>query len=145
MINKIISLFLILFCVGCSSRVKLDKPINLNYSNEQIVVDITLTHRSKNKFISGPESWYSFYGTMDSQLIISKERPDRVYLLFNGKKIEIYLDAAFGDVADFWDRSWWNAKGFRKNKIYIPLSDSKPDWENIKFTQIERGKEWMFR
>ena len=143
MTNKIISIFLILFCISCSSRVKLDKPIELSYSSEQIIVNITLTHRSKNKFTSGPESWYSFYGTLDSQLLTSKKEPDKVFLVLNGKKSGIYLDIEFGDV-DFWDPFGWDEKGFRKDKIYITFPNSQPNWKNIKFIEIERGKEWMY-
>lgn len=145
MTNKIILIFLALFCISCTSRIELDKPIKLSYSSEQIVVNITLTHRSKNKFISGPKSWYSFYGTLDSQLLTSKKEPDKVFLVLNGKKSDIYLDIEFGDVADFWSRSWWDEKGFRKDKIYITFSDSQPNWKNIQFIEIERGKEWMYR
>lgn len=137
-------MILILLCVSCSNRVKLDKPINLGYSDEHVVVDIIITHRSKNKFISGPESWYSFYGVMDSHLLILENKPEKLVLLYNGKKSEIYLDTMVS-IADFWDRSWWDEKGFRKNKVYIPFSDKEVEWGNIKFIEIERGKEFMYR
>jgi len=143
MTNKIILIFLALFCISCTSRIELDKPIKLSYSSEQIIVNITLTHRSKNKFTSGPESWYSFYGTLDSQLLTSKKELDMVFLILNEKKSDINLDIEFGDV-DFWDRHGWDEKGFRKDKIYISFPDNEPDWKNIKFIEIERGKEWMY-
>lgn len=143
MTNKIILIFLALFCFGCKSRIELNKPIKLSYSSEQIIVDIILTHRSKNRFISGPESWYLFYGTLDSQLLTSKKEPDKVFLVFKGKKSDINLDF-IADVADFWGRSWWNEKGFRKDKIYISFSDAEPDWKSIKFIEIQQGKEWMY-
>jgi hypothetical protein len=159
MTNKFLTIFIFLICANCQFRTKLDKPVHLSYSSAGISVELEIISRSR-KFSSGPESWYSYYGIMTSQLY-SKEKPNKaflkslgsypeimdlnlyfekdpnkIFLIYKNKKSEIYLDT-IADNIGFWNRSKWNSNGFRKDKIYVAFEDPDVDWNQIKFIETD--------